>query len=114
MHNHTLDLLITPSSFKYLSNFQSCDAFSDHLMICADLDISHPPVIKNKIEYRKYHKIDIFLLKEDLLMSDLITSPKHTASELYHQYHYTLCFLLDKYAPKYFKTITARPFATSK
>ena len=70
LHNHTLDLLITPSGFKHLSNFQSCDAFSDHFMICAYLDISHPSITKNKIEYRKSHKIDVSLLKEDLLTSD--------------------------------------------
>ena len=106
LHGHILDLLITPSNLDLLCNFRSSDCFSDHMFVRADLDIpmkyNH---LQRDITYRRFHKINMSLLKKDLLSSDFIINPSTDVNELYDQYHNTLSSLLDKHAPAITKKI---------
>ena len=81
---HTLDLLITRSSFHILSNIKSNDPIlSDHLAVLSTLAISfalRAPHTTKQIRMTK--SIDPHLFSQDILSSYLYTSQESTLSIL--------------------------------
>ena len=115
LHNHIIDLLITPKTFNLFSNIHPQNAFSDHIFISADLNINSASEQNTKsVTFRRFHKINSEQLKHDLLSSPLITNPEVNSTDLYQQYHETLSALLDKHAPPHKKTLSNHKNSTTK
>ena len=102
-----LDHFITAAGSDLLSK-RICinDCITDHLCMLAHINVSF--FINNKptvTSFRKFNKIDLASLKQDLASCDLITNPcVSSCIDLYDQYHSSLVSLLDKHAPICTKT----------
>ena len=97
---HTLDVLISPCDSDFVRNVSVGDFISDHAAIRCQLDFSHPSTSIDKwVSYRRYHRIDIDQLRNDLNNIPFVRSPEGTAAELYDQYITGVTQVLNKHAP---------------
>ena len=106
---HTLDLIISPTDFEGIGNVSCIPGVSDHQCVCAKLDL--PASVTNTptvITYRPFYKLDINIVKNDILSSELYNSPASSAELAYKQYHNVLEQILDKYIPKCQKELPLR------
>ena len=70
IYGHTLDLVLTKSNNKNISNVHTTDNFSDHFSIRFTLNLSIPRLQTNAtVTFHKYHKIDEEKMKIDLFAS---------------------------------------------
>ena len=77
------------------------DYISDHAMIKCQVET--PTTAKsqaNGVTYRRYHKINMDTLRNDLSNCSFVACPGDTAKKLYDQYTNDLSNLLDKHASK--------------
>ena len=86
LHGHTLDLILTFDS-SLVSNVVVSDYISDHAMIKCQVET---PITANSeantVTYRRYHKINIDTLRNDLSNCSFVACPGDTAKKLYDQY----------------------------
>ena len=97
LHGHTLDLILTSDS-SLVSNVVVSDYISDHAMIKCQVET--PTTAKsqaNRVTYRRYHKINMDTLRNDLSNCSFVACPGDTAKKLYEQYTNDLSNLLDKH-----------------
>ena len=100
LHGHTLDLILTSDS-SLVSNVVVSDYISDHAMIKCQVETSITPNSQaNRVTYRRYHKINMDTLRNDLSNCSFVACPGDTAEKLYDQYTNDLSNLLDKHAPE--------------
>ena len=99
--NHTLDLLITRSESKLVSQHYIIDPIlSDHYAIFAKLSIKTTPFSQHCIKtFRSLHKIDVAKFSKDLFLSPLHTSAPENLSDYFELFKSTLSSLLDMHAP---------------
>ena len=96
LHGHTLNLILTSDS-SLVSNVVVSDYISDHAMIKCQVEI--PTTAKsqaNGVTYRRYHKINMDTLRNDLSNCSFVACLGDTAKKLYDQYTNDLSNLLDK------------------
>ena len=77
------------------------DYISDHAMIKCQVET--PTTAKsqaNRVTYRRYHKINMDTLRNDLSNCSFVACPGDTVKKLYDQYTNDLSNLLDKHAPE--------------
>ena len=109
VHGHTLDLILTSDS-SLVSNVVVSDYISDHAMI--KCKIKTPTTANsqaNRVTYRRYHKINMDTLLNDLSNCSFVACPGDTAKKLYDQYTNDLSNLLDKHAPKVTRCLAKEP-----
>ena len=109
LHGHTLDLILTSDS-SLVSNVVVSDYISDHAMI--KCQIKTPAIANsqaNRVTYRRYHKINMDILRNDLSNCSFVACPGDTAKKLYDQYTNNLSNLLDKHAPKVSRCLAKEP-----
>ena len=96
---HTLDLIITRKESTTVRNVSADDVISDHM--CVMFDMHDEPVCKNSVteNYRSLKHIDDELFRQDILDSNLVTSPPDDVNQLVTLYNSTLSTILDKHAP---------------
>ena len=76
------------------------DYISDHAMIKCKVETPTTTNSQaNRVTYRRYHKINMDSLHNDLSNSSFVACPGDTAKKLYDQYTNDLSNLLDKHAP---------------
>ena len=102
IHGGILDHFITLADSDLLCKELVINyCLSDHmcLLACLNADV-HPSSTPKPYSFRKYNSIDLTALKNELLSTQLITSPCSTScAGLYDQYASTRTSILDKFAP---------------
>ena len=63
----------------------------------------------NRVTYRRYHKINMDTLRNDLSNCSFVACPGDTAKKLYDQYTNDLSNLLDKHAPEVTRCLAKEP-----
>ena len=109
LHGHTLDLILTSDS-SLVSNVVVSDYISDHAM--SKCQVETPTTAKsqaNRVTYRRYHKINMGTLRNDLSNCSFVACPGDTAKKLYDQYTNDLSNLLDKHAPEVTRCLAKEP-----
>ena len=98
--NHVLDLIITKSEERFISNLSIHDPIvSDHFAVHCNLAIDKPPNLKNVVTYRKLRSVDSVNLKKDISESSLCLEPASDLIDLCNQYDTVLSVILDNHAP---------------
>ena len=109
LHGHTLDLILTSDS-SLVSNVVVSDYISDHAMIKCQVETPITPNSQaNRVTYRRYHKINMDTLRNDLSNCSFVACPGDTAKKLYDQYTNDLSNLLDKHAPEVTRCLAKEP-----
>jgi len=113
-HNHQLDVFITRCDKPPASLIvDPPNMLSDHSLIIATFNITTSAAthsVRPKILRRKWRLLDVDNFVEDLLSSDLISSPPvDDADAFFKCYNETLSSLLDKHAPGVLVTQYGRP-----
>ena len=104
---HTLDLLLTRSDEKFVSNIDVIDpSISDHSAVNCKLLLAKPPPIRKHVSFRDLKKINFNLFRTDIKKSGLFEITN--TSTLAESYENVLSTLLDTYAPVKTKTVTIR------
>ena len=109
LHGHALDLILTSDS-SLVSNVVVSDYISDHAMIKCQVET--PTTARsqaNRVTYRRYHKINMDTLCNDLSNCSFVACPGDTAKKLYDQYTNDLSNLLDKHAPEVTRCLAKEP-----
>jgi hypothetical protein len=116
---HSLDLLISKSSSKLISDIDyTIPALSDHYAVLSVLNVpthTRSPRITKFV--RSISKIDPILFSNDILASTLYSSPSATLDSYLCQFNSTLSTLLDKHAPLKsisFQSKIRKPFITDE
>jgi hypothetical protein len=105
---HTLDLLLTRSDDKFVSNIDVIDPeISDHSAVNCKLLLAKPPSVRKQVSFRNTKAINFDLFRTDIKNSSLLKTPN--TSTLAESYQNVLSTLLDTYAPVKTKTVTLRP-----
>jgi hypothetical protein len=103
---HTLDLLITRTEERVVSNINTrTDCPSDHYAVLCNLSVHRPPDAKCTVSHRPLRKINVDAFREDIISSELA---RDDAPE---KYDAILKELLDKHAPLTTRHMTIRPHA---
>ena len=109
IHRHSLDLIITSTALDLASVFPS-DRISDHFTVIAEFHTPvQAPIERKTVKYRNIRAINTDTLKSDLLESELVVNPRHTATDLANQYNDTLTTILNKHAPLITKKVSPKP-----
>ena len=96
IHGHWFDLLITRSTCYNIQTPTVSDGLSDNRTVIVDVNVSRTPVeSKHNAYYRYIHKINIAVLKADILQSDLIRDPKGHLSDVCGQYYQSRLYLTN-------------------
>ena len=67
LHGHILDLVLTPTDARGISNVPVAEFILYRALVLAQLDSVNPPSKKtNVFTFRRYHKIDMDSLCKDL------------------------------------------------
>ena len=104
---HTLDLLLTRSDEKFVSNIDVIDpSISNHSAVNCKLLLAKPPPIRKHVSFRDLKKINFNLFRTDIKKSGLFEITN--TSTLAESYENVLSTLLDTYAPVKTKTVTIR------
>ena len=99
MHGHTLDLILSLSDQDTIAEVKICDFVSDHALVKCSIVLPHQAAhIPNKVQYRRYHHINISNFYSDLKITSFVKSLAN-AVDLYEQYVHDLGDVLDKHAP---------------
>ena len=109
LQGHTLDLILTSDSSLVL-NVVVSDYISDHAMIKCLVETQITPNSQaNRVTYRRYHKINMDTLRNDLSNCSFVACPGDTVKILYDQYTNDLSNLLDKHAPEVTRCLAKEP-----
>ena len=109
LHGHTLDLILTSDS-SLVSKVVVSDYISDHAMIKCQVETPITPNSQaNRVTYRRYHKINMDTLRNDLSNCSFVACQGDTAKKLYDQYTNDLSNLLDKHAPEVTRCLAKEP-----
>ena len=74
---------------------------SDHALVKCTIPFDVPPALTTKtVTFKRYNKINMTSLRNDLLKSSFVSCPGTTIGSIFHQYTHDLSGLLDKHAPQ--------------
>ncbi len=111
---HTLDLLVTRKTDKFVSSVSVHDDLpSDHAAVKCLIDIARPPASRKLIKSRKLREVNPDLLRKDIQTSSLI-SLQHTVSgvdDFAAKFFNVLRKIIDNHAPVTARTVVLRPHA---
>ena len=100
LHGHTLGLILSPSDQDTIVDVKMCDFVSDHALVKCSIALPHQAAhIPNKVQYRRYHHINMSNFRSDLKNTSFIKSPANAVVDLYKQYVHDLGDVLHKHAP---------------
>jgi hypothetical protein len=72
---HTLDLILTRSGSKFVSDVQVAGLVSDHHLVICSVGLRRPVTEIKSFSFRTYNSIDLDSLRADLSQLPLITAP---------------------------------------
>ena len=105
---HTLDLILTRSDDKFVSNIDIIDpAISDHSAVNCKPLLAKPSSIRKQVNFRNIKSINFDSFRADIKKSGLLETT--STFNLVDSYENTLSTLLDTYAPIKSKIITLPP-----
>ena len=105
---HTLDLIITRSSSKFVTNIKVHQKFSDHFSVKCQLPIRRPPNVKKEVKFGRLNKIDFNKLDSELSEQFEALDQSYDINSLATLYNTISRNLIDKHAPEQKKFITVR------
>ena len=84
LHGHTLDLILSPIDQDTIVDVKICDFVSDHALVKCPIVLPYQVThIPNKIQYRRYHLINMSSFRSDLKNTSLVKSPANAVVDLY-------------------------------
>ena len=96
LHGHVLDLILSPSDQDTTVDVKICDFVSDQALVKCSITfprrVAHIP---NKVQYRRYHRINISDFHSDLRNTSFVKSLADAVGDLYEQYAHDLGNLLE-------------------
>ena len=88
-----------------------CNFVSDHALVKCSIAFPHQVAhIPNKVQYRRYHRINMSDIHSDLKSTSFVKSPVDVVVDLYGQYVYDLGNVLYRHAPL-ISRLTKKKFA---
>ena len=100
LHGHILDLILSPSDQDTIVDIKICNFVSDPALVKCSIafprQVAHIP---RKVQYRRYHCINISDFRSDLKNTSFIKSPADALVDLCEQYVHDLENVLDRHAP---------------
>ena len=72
---HTLDLILTRSGSKFVSDVQVAGLVSDHHLVICSVALRRPVTERKSFSFRNYNAIDLDSLRTDLSQLPIITAP---------------------------------------
>ena len=100
LHGHILDLILSPSDQDTIVDVKTCDFVSDHALVKCPIAFPHQVAhISNKVQYRRYHRINMSDFCSDLKNTSFVKSPADAVVDFYEQYVCDLGYVIDRYAP---------------
>ena len=100
LHGHTLDLILSPSNQDTIVNVKICDFVSDHALVKCSIVLPHQAAhTPNKVQYRRYHRINMSNFRSDHKNTSFVKSPANAVVDLYEQYVHDLVDVLNRHAP---------------
>ena len=72
---HILDLILTRSGRKFVSDVQVAGLVSDHHLVICSVGLRRPVTERKSFSFRTYNSIDLDFLRADLSQLPLITAP---------------------------------------
>ena len=100
LHSHILDLILSPSVQDTMVDVKICDFVSDHALVKSSIaftwQVAHIP---NKVQSRRYHRINMPGFRPDLKNTFFVKSPADALVDLYEQYVHDLGNVFDRHAP---------------
>ena len=100
LHGHILDLILSPSGQDTIVYVKICDFVSDHTLVKCSIALPHQRAhIPNKVQYRRYHHINISDFCSDLKNASFVKSPVDAVVDLYEQSVHDFCNALDRHVP---------------
>ena len=100
LDGHILDLILSPSDQDTIVDVKICDFISDQALvkclIAFPRQVAHIP---NKVQYRRYHCINMSDFRSDLKNTSFVKSPPDAVVDFYGQYVNDLGNILDSHAP---------------
>ena len=100
LHGHTLDLILSPGDQDTIVDVKICDFVSDHALVKCSIVLPHQAAhTPNKVQYKRYHRINMSNFRSDLKNTSFVKFPANAVVDLYDQYVHYLVGVLDKHAP---------------
>ena len=100
LHGHIFDLILSPSDQDAIVDIKICDFVSDHALVKCLIAFPHQVAhIQSKVQYRRYHHINMTDFRSDLKNTSFIKSPADAVVDFYEQYVHDLGNILDRHAP---------------
>ena len=67
LYDHMMDIILSPSDQNTIIDVKICDFISDHALVKCSITFPHQVAhIPNKVQYRRYHRINMFDLYFEL------------------------------------------------
>jgi len=104
---HSVDLVLSRSTDKFVVDCYNSDLISDHFSIHTLARVFHPMRPQKTVSYRKIKSIDPVCFSSDLASSPLLSDPSDDLASLLLQYN-NLADILDKHAPITTRKVTVR------
>ena len=83
-----------------ISDVKICTFISDHALVKCSIDFHHQVAhIPNKVQYRRYHCINMSTFHSGLKDTSFVKSPAGAVVNLYEQYLHDLADVLDRHEP---------------
>ena len=109
IHGHTLDLVISRKFDTVIEDSPIIGRYlSDHAAVFCCLNQIKPTASVKQISYRKIKSLDVDILREDLMKTELCNRSFTDLDELSSLYNTTLKSLLDLHAPLITKMVVSR------
>ena len=100
LQGHIPDLILSPSDRSIIVEVKICDFVSDHSLVKCSIILPHQAAnIPNKVQYRRYHRINMSNFCPDLKNTSFVKSSANAVVHLHEQYVHDLVDVLDKHAP---------------
>ena len=83
LHGDILDLILSPSDQDTTVDVKICDFVSDHVLVKCSITFPHQVAhIPNKVQYRRYHHINMSDFHSDLRNTSFVKSPADAVVDL--------------------------------
>ena len=106
---HILDLVISRDSTPLVQSISVEEGISDHHSVFVDISIAMKKRNVVKKTFHQFKRLDMVKFQQDILTSELHTSPSTDVDVLATQYHNVISNLVSIHAPMITHTVTYRP-----
>ena len=100
LYGHILDLILSPSDQDTIVDVTISDFISDHALVKCSITFPHQEAhTPNKVQYRRYHCINMSDFSSDYEDTFFVRSPANVVGDLYEQHLHHLADVFDRQVP---------------